>query len=58
MKKISPKSKIEILAVNYINNPESRAEEDKDLEIIQIEAVSPGDYIVEVQKKEGEYEPR
>lgn len=42
-------SKIEIWATNYINFPNTRAQEDRDKEIEQIEAI-PGkqDFIVEV----------
>lgn len=42
-------SKIEIWATNYINFPNTRAQEDRDKEIEQIEA-APGkqDFIVEV----------
>lgn len=55
MKKSSKKSRIEIWGYSYINNVDKRDEQDRNVEIIQIEPVnSPGDYIVEVIDKKPE----
>lgn len=52
MKKSSKKSRIEIWGYKYINNVEKRDEQDRNVEVIQIEpGNSPGDYIVEVVDK-------
>lgn len=52
MKKSSKKSRIEIWGYKYINNVDKRDEQDRNVEVIQIEpGNSPGDYIVEVSIK-------
>ena len=55
MKRTREDSRIEIWGTNYINSIDARYPDDQDAQIIQIEPSSnPGDYIVEVVKKEDE----
>lgn len=55
MKRIREDSRIEIWSTQYINSIADRFPEDEDLVVIQIEpSGNPGDYIVEVVKKEDE----
>lgn len=41
-------SKIEVWGITYINNPHKRIASDMNKEIVQIEPVTNGNYIVEV----------
>lgn len=55
MKQTRADSHMQIWSTHYINWIEDRYPEDQDAQIIQIEpSVRPGDYIVEVVKKEDE----
>lgn len=55
MKRTREDIRIEVWSTHYINWIEDRYPEDQDAQIIQIEpSVRPGDYIVEVVKKEDE----
>lgn len=52
MRKLYPNSRMEIWDAEYINHPEKRLEEDKNVEIVQVERGTVGvDYIVEIVEK-------
>ena len=54
MVKIFEDSKIAVWGSRYINIPDARVKEDRDVNIVQIEPGFAGDYIVEIRGAKNE----